>query len=97
VERDSRVRRVSKYNDKYIKKLFLFCNKIKMSRTVSYIPIEKEFLNNGNPPSRQQMKEYRGPRVFLKCLKKFEKCDKCCESCLLSQPNKELRYVLIDK
>jgi hypothetical protein len=29
-----------------------------MSGTVSYIPIEKEFLNNGNPPSRQQMKEY---------------------------------------
>ena len=68
-----------------------------MSGTVSYIPVEKEFLNKGNPPSRQQMKEYRGPRVLLKCLKKCEKCDKCCESCLLSQPNKELRYVLIDK
>ncbi len=68
-----------------------------MSRTFSYIPIEPEFLNKDNPPLRQQMKEYIGPRVIFKCLKKFEKCDKCCESCLLSQPNKELRYVLIDK
>ena len=65
-----------------------------MSRTFSYIPIEPEFLNKENPPSRQQMTTKT--KIFKEC-KCLKKCDKCCESCLLSASNKELRYVLIDK
>ena len=62
-----------------------------MSKIISYSPpSENDFLNKdksfliSHPPPRQQMKET-----------KISKCDKCCENCLLSQPNKELRYVLL--
>jgi hypothetical protein len=62
-----------------------------MSEIISYSPpYEHDFLIKDKsfvvsyPPPRQEMRET-----------KISKCDKCCENCLLSAPNKELRYVLL--